>query len=341
MFLFKIVLINSLLTFLLIEISSAIVIEFNLIGNLSRPSIYQGKILQYGNRWRTEKDDWGSWHKTNYVDRHVSECFDVKYTSGRFGNRIKSLQDDININNSQSIVLLGDSNAEGYGLSFEQTFGHLLSIKLERQVINLGSAGHFGILQSELLYGHFKNIIQHNNVILFFTPENDFNDNNYVYMNKYINNNPDRYRPYYDDNDRIFYPENSIKKNEWLGGENYISHILRIYKSFFYNAQLIKFMKYRTTIQSSYGDDNYQEKVIKSIASIESMAKELNAEMTVIILHSFNENSSYKNSNWYKKIVSDFKTIEFDNSIKENYLSCDGHYNHEGAKMILKAFTTK
>lgn len=257
---FKTIYINLLLSFLLIEISSAVVVEFNLIGNLSRPSIYQGKILHYGNRWRTEKDDWGSWHKINYVDRHVSEWFDVEYSSGRFGNRIKSLQDDININDSQSIVLLGDSNAEGYGLSFEQSFGHMLSIKLERQVINLGSAGHFGILQSELLYGHFKNFIQHNKVILFITPENDFNDNNYDYMNKYINNNPSRYRPYYTENYGIFYPENSIKKNEWMGGENYIHHILRIYKSFFYNAQLIKFLRYCTTIQHSYGDDNYQIK---------------------------------------------------------------------------------
>ena len=85
-----------------------------------------------GNNWRTENNLWGSWHKKNFKDKHVTNCYQVEYYSNNLGAR-----DEINYDHklpSNSIILLGDSLAEGLGVNFVDTFSEQLEIKLERNI---------------------------------------------------------------------------------------------------------------------------------------------------------------------------------------------------------------
>ena len=56
----------------------------------------------------------------NYKDIHTSKCFNVKYKSNNIGAR-----DNLDYNFEKikdSILLIGDSNAEGYAVDFEESF---------------------------------------------------------------------------------------------------------------------------------------------------------------------------------------------------------------------------
>ena len=93
-------------------------------------------IIYQGLNWRTENQAWGAWHKKNSYSRHVKSCFDVEYESNDIGARdidkyLKDFPKD-------SIVALGDSFVEGYGLNHEETFTAQLQKKISKKVLILG-----------------------------------------------------------------------------------------------------------------------------------------------------------------------------------------------------------
>ena len=162
--------IGLILLLFFIEIFSFIFSKLELIPFNNTPLAYSGFVPDgNGNFWRTEDKDWGSWHKSNYLDRHRGACYDVIYETNSLGAR-----DDEFDNNPNNIILLGDSFVEGYAVSKEDSSASLIEKKFEFKVNNLGAAAHVGPLQYWLIYKNFREIVPHNKLIVYLLPENDF-----------------------------------------------------------------------------------------------------------------------------------------------------------------------
>lgn len=152
-----------------------------------------------GMEWRNENSPWGAWHKKNYTDRHSTECFNVEYKTNEVGARDDPFNG--NMPYKKSYVLLGDSFAEGYGVSKDETSERLIENKLGMNVLNFGGGGSLGPLQYFLLYDKLASQYPHEDVIIYFLPDNDFNENDYAFwqangLDKF-ENQTERYRPYY------------------------------------------------------------------------------------------------------------------------------------------------
>jgi len=111
------------------------------------PDFYKGlgivrpeHLVFQGLSWRNEKSLWGAWHRPNSTSRHSRTCFDVTYHSNSIGARSQREF----TRNANSITLLGDSFAEGYGVEEQYTVSNLLQTMLDKPVLNFGSAGDLG-----------------------------------------------------------------------------------------------------------------------------------------------------------------------------------------------------
>ena len=194
--------------FIFIEIASFIASKNKLLLFNSTPGYLEFKSLYNATDWRTEEEAWGAWHKKNFSTRHKKKCFDVYYETNDIGAR-----SDFSFNNLKSdnnLVLLGDSFAEGVGVSSKYTLAGLLNNRY-KTTLNFGSGGNFGPLQSLIIYRDLAKKFLHNEVVFLFLPANDFHDNDFEYFKKHKMTN--RYRPYFKKiNDKKFdhfYPINS------------------------------------------------------------------------------------------------------------------------------------
>jgi len=230
-----------------IEITSLIALKSGFFPDLiAQSGITKPVHLQnQGINWRNESKPWGSWHKSNYSDRHSKECFDVEYVSNNFGARDnEDYPGDFGAN---SIILLGDSFAEGYGLPYEDTLARNIERKSGLKVFNFGAAYDFGPLQYYLSYKQFGSLIPHDKLVITFLPANDFADNDSSFMEAYGST---RYRPYYDVSDfdneyPWFYPPNAVKRDDislrksltssalgkWISEISANSSALRVYRN--------------------------------------------------------------------------------------------------------------
>ena len=260
----KTLLIASLLNVLFLEIASFFVLIFGLVPDLySQRGITAPKhIYNQGIKWRTEEQDWGGWHRKNFKDKHTKSCFNVEYESNNFGAR-----DSVDYHKdfpNNSIIALGDSFIEGYGLNHNDTFSFNLEKISGRKVYNLGTALNTGPLQYYLIYKNFAKLLNHDTVVIGFLPANDFYDNDIDtvrYKDKKVSIDPKRRRPYYDttnskDNYPILYPNNSKKRSKLgrygiknlIAGQSIRINLVRLYK----NIILIKNFKVSETIPSYY-----------------------------------------------------------------------------------------
>ena len=69
--------------------------------------------------------------------------------------------------------------AEGFAANIEDTFAKKLEAKLNKKVLNFGSAAHFGPLQVKILYDEMAKFYNHDEIILFLNLNDDFVDNNW------------------------------------------------------------------------------------------------------------------------------------------------------------------
>ena len=193
-----------LVSLITLEVFSFAATEANLLMFNDFPSIYRQRYS--GEDWRTQRDPWGAWHKANASDRHNSRCFDVRYRSNEVGARDTPFE-QAKHDGKIRYVLIGDSFAEGFGVEFEDTAQAQLEKLLNINIYNFGSDGYFGPVQYYLMYKNLASQFQHDGVILFFLPANDFTDNDYSLWKDY---HPTWYRPYYkrtgSDQYDIFYP---------------------------------------------------------------------------------------------------------------------------------------
>lgn len=117
----------------------------------------------------------GIWKPPHTTFRHQGGCIDVEYRSNAFGmrDRERALESTA----PRRVVMLGDSVVEGFGVAREHRFGDLIEAREGVEYLNFGSSGHFGTIQSWLLYEKLAARFDHDEVIFFVLPSNDFHDN--------------------------------------------------------------------------------------------------------------------------------------------------------------------
>jgi hypothetical protein len=291
------------------------------------PTAYRPRYS--GVNWRTQKDPWGSWHRSNATDRHRSSCFDVSYRSNEIGARDTSFS--LTKSGPQTrYILLGDSFAEGYGVSFEDT----AQAQLEKLL---------GIL----------------------LPANDFTDNDYSLWKNF---HPTWYRPYYkkqrDGQYDIFYPDQAIP-TEHVQDEVELGIVNRFLVRYTFTANTLRTMKYLFTRNplekpgySGYYDaaQAEQEAAIYFIKKIVADAKARRVMILVIPnredMIRIRSGRSYQDQYWFRELHSlklensNVDVIDMADKMPSDYnklfLSCDNHWNElgnlEAAKVIAEQY---
>jgi len=314
------------------------------------PTAYRPQYA--GVNWRTQKEPWGSWHRSNATDRHRSSCFDVSYRSNEIGARDTSFS--LTKSGPQArYILLGDSFAEGYGVNFEDTAQARLEKLLGIDVYNFGSDWYFGPVQYYLIYKDLASQYQHDGVVLFFLPANDFTDNDYSLWKNF---HPTWYRPYYkkqsDGQYDIFYPDQAIPK-EHVQDEVELGIVGRFMVRYTFTANTLRTIKYLFTRNplekagySGYYDAalGEQEAAIYFIKKIVADAKTRRVMILVIPdredMVRIRSGRSYQDQYWFRELHSlkmensNLDVIDMADKMPSDYnklfLSCDSHWNELG-----------
>lgn len=361
---------NILILVFLLELFSFAGIKFNFFSHPSIPSYGNSSSFE-DTDWRNEKELWGAWHKENFLSNSKKSCFDVTYKSNNIGAR-----DNINYyKNSGGIVLLGDSFIEGVGVNFENTFtAKLRSVGMN--VLNFGSAGDFGPLQEYIIYKELASGYNHNEVVIFFLPANDFTDNSYKYQKSLFGQ---RYRPYFKKDSlgsfEIYYPENSSPSNRYPSTERKNSFKVKsTLIDYFYSANILR--QFRLSILGSSPEiqkifnDNYGYKfndkdTVDGVLYYYKKLFELipkNVTKTLIIIPTdrdlreiYSDEWGYLDMAWYKglkKITKESNVNLIDLALDENktskknlelgmkdwFLKCDGHWNENGHAYAVSSY---
>ena len=360
----KLIVFTILILIITIEMLSFIATKLNLLMVNEEP----GYFYPSGDKWRTETMPWGSWHKPNFRDRHRKACFDVEYESNNLGARDNEPYDENLPKNS--IILIGDSLAEGMGVELENTFAEVLEKGIGRKVLNFGSAAFFGPVQEEILYRTLASKLPHNEMIYFFLPVNDFTENDRRWWSSRLNKF--RHRPYFrkikNNEYEVFYPNEKVKNKFLIDLKSFIFYRVQMSLiQYTYTANTLKtinrlyakFTKKKDMVNpalaSGYGyffDDH--EAIDGSLyfsKKLLSEASNLERRLIVIIptqidLDNMYNGKNYKNLKWYldlKRISSQTNSILFDlaDHLKEEdwekmVHTCDGHWSIYGNSIIAK-----
>ncbi len=128
---------------------------------------------------------WTTWHPKNSDFRQVGPCFDVLMHYNELGSRGRLPDPEDNA----TVVFLGDSFIEGFGLEEDSIAAGRFSQCLGLPVLNLGCSS-LGTTQMSLLYEHFSKQFRHHAVMTFLFLENDFEDNDRLRFET------DRFKPF-------------------------------------------------------------------------------------------------------------------------------------------------
>jgi len=346
------------ITALLFELLSFAVTKMGMFLINKTPGVYRSisnpnydKDVVFG---RTERDPWGAWHVANEKFRQTNSCFDVLMTFNEIGAR-----DETFANLSEnSLVLLGDSFAEGFGVSFEDTSQFLIEKDLGLAVANLGASGGFGPLQELLLYKEYQNLT-HNGLIIYVLPANDFTDND---ASVWVEINVQRYRPYFSNKGNplvpFYFPESSKRDTfhfnfakgiklfigEYLWSANALRTLLMILRENFNINSTTDFVK------SFFYDANIlqQSHLLLAYEEILNLAQERNVLFVIIpIMQDIKRNQleasfdSYKQMAWYQGLeafesrqqhkVSVLNLMDhLPSNTAELFFDCDQHWSPHG-----------
>ena len=189
------ILFQMLIAAVVLELLSWFASTNNLLLFNVTPAVYGSELIE---PIRTENHAWGAWRNSNTSSRHKRLCFDVEVSANELGARDDSFENSP----AGSMILLGDSFAEGFGVSHSDSAATILEKQTQRPVQNLGSAGNFGPLQQFLIYKEYVNQINHRSVLIFVLPANDFTDNDISSWSGSVAQR-ERYRPYYGTDDPV------------------------------------------------------------------------------------------------------------------------------------------
>ena len=360
----RILLIQIIVSIFSFEIFSFILLSTGLVPNIYHKSGFKKPkdILHQGLSWRTEEKSWGAWHKKNSISKHSRSCFNVNYESNNLGAR--DVEDYSKNFPKDSILALGDSFMEGYGLNHEDTLTFKIQKKIKKKVYNLSSSYDFGPLQYYLLYKSLGENLPHETVILTFLPMNDFVDNDYKNIHKMGEN---RFRPYYQTNKqnndyKIIYPKKAKKTNS-IGRNKFhafmLSQAIRSNSVLLYkNIKLINKYKIKENKLSNFSFVNIpieeQNAATHFVKKTYQLAKKRGIKNFIILSIPVKNDFKYLEDNNYPptdKWEKDFKNLdinnkdftyinglevvkkEFDKEYENLFLKCDGHWSKNGTEI--------
>ena len=348
-------------TILSFEALSFVATKFNLFLVNETPLIYKSKAIGYFQDiayGRTERDKWGAWHVDNLKVRHSKSCFDITMTFNEVGAR----DDSFTNLPTTSLILLGDSFAEGFGVMKDKTSERLIEEWLGVPVLNFGASGNFGPLQELLIYEEFKDL-PHQGLIVYVLPDNDFTDND---LDVWRNKDQTRYRPYFSQSgDPLipYYFPTAVPRDNFLSSSQGL--IKQIIREYFWSANALRSIlmlirgdaQYVVNEQDNYlarsyfydyPSDKQQSNLISAYEAILQAAGNKNVLFVLIprindIARWKNESDrdGYQNSYWYQSFINfqnrTEQKVELLNLIeylptktKELFFECDGHWGPQG-----------
>lgn len=292
--------------------------------------------------WIEKDEDGISWHKKNYKTRHISRCFDVEYETNNVGARDYNdyFIDDLNY----SIMLIGDSFAEGPGVDIDKIFSKLIEKKIGKQVLNFGNSGTEPKTQLTR-YIKFGEKFNFDELVYFFLPQNDYSTpkNN---QKKITNSDITK-------NDKNFLSNINLGKIKY----KIVNYIAR----YTYSYNFIRSAVFILDINLNYGYENlsyfyknkknidYTFKYLENLISYKSVNSYIIIIPTIYDINHFQKkNINYKNLYWYKKIVAISKRnnstlidlMDFINFKEKPFYfhSCDGHWSEYGNNFAAQVF---
>jgi len=331
---------------LIFEFFGYISYKLNLFEISHKPKIYLPKHFVTNYEWWTEENNWGTWHKDNSKTLQKKSCFDVVYESNEYGARDVSF--DINSNNN--VILIGDSFAEGYGVNYIDTSQKLIEDLTNFNVLNFGASRNFGPVQYSILYDEFAKQFKHKKILVYFLPNNDFGDNDYLNWK-----GSKRYRPYYkkinNNHYNTFIPKDSVKNYS-----SFTKKIKRNLQNYFWISNFFININYQYKVYrslkkvennnfSAYFDAPLDQQKA-AIFFIEKIINNSNVEVILVAIPRLNDfkkydnnpniNMAYWNNYFTKKDLdnNNFKFIDLlkykPSNIEQMYLDCDGHWSPQG-----------
>ncbi len=313
---------------ILFELMSLVFTHFNLFLINEKPKYsYEKKFLH---DWIEKDEDGIVWHKKNYTTRHAARCFDVEYTTNNVGAR--DYNDYFKDELTTSIMLIGDSFAEGPGVEIDKIFAKLIEKKLNKRVLNFGNSGTEPKTQ---LVRHIKYSKDFNfdEMIYFFLPQNDYSSPQKISDNNKENND-----------------------NQFSFSKNFLKvkyEIVNFLSRFTYSYNFIRSTLYHFNISINHGYENlsyfyknqtnidYTFSYLEKLISFKKVKSYIVVIPTIYDINNFQKNKiNYKNFYWYKKISelsvrNDSVLIDLMDYIdfkkKPLYFhSCDGHWSEYG-----------
>ena len=300
------------------------------------------------NDWLVKDDKGNPSHKKNYKTTHVSRCFDVEYIFNNVGARDNN---DYFINDSEkSIMLIGDSFAEGFGVDTEKTFAKIIENKINKKVLNFGVSGT-NTEQQTSSYINLGSKLNFDELIYFFLPHNDYSKETQELEN-----------PQNDKKNVSFsiFNLDTIKYKLFF----YKFNVLDILARFTYSYNFIRSAAHLLDLNSNNNFKNLsyffnnKENITYTFNFLENLINYKNVKSYIFIIptiydiNNFQKNKiNYKNLYWYKEInkiakknnstlidLMDF--IDF-NEKHVYFHSCDGHWNEYGNKFVADIFLEK
>lgn len=324
------------------------------------PEFYWRHPARSGNAWRTQRDPWGAWHKPNATERHTSRCFDVVYQSNSFGARDSEFSRD-KADQRLRYILLGDSFAEGYGVQVEHTTQHHLEKMLGIDIYNFGVAGFAGPLNHYLLYKSLAGAFEHDGVILYFLPANDFTDSDYELWKDFA---PSWLRPYYRKGEsgefEIFYSPVAKPADDYEFKTTAPTSINGLLTKYTWTSNLLRTIKFlaedrllhrnRLVVQELSYSGYFSATIEQQEAAvyfIEKIVREARHRRVIIVIipdqsdmKRIRAGESYATQHWHQKLASlggrhaNVDIIDLAEHMPSDYdrlfLSCDHHWNEAG-----------
>ena len=174
-----------LLTFLLIELACFIFIKTGYIP--ARLPAFHFVAENDFSMHLVKNKEWGVWHKPGQFT-YQDGCLEMDNLYNSYGARDKERTKSST--DSNRVILLGDSFAEGFGVKENKRFSNLLEKETKHEMMNF-SCNSFSPLQAVLMYKNLAFQYAHNTIIFGIFPFNDIPDDDID-----ITGNDEVYKPF-------------------------------------------------------------------------------------------------------------------------------------------------
>ncbi len=296
-------------------------------------------------------EKFGAWHIPNSHYRHKTKCFDVRYKFNSVGAKDGEFNGS---RKSKSAILIGDSMAEGFGLSNEHSLDAAIEGLSGLNVMNFGTSGVFGTTQYSILYEKFNQQFEHKYLFILLTLSNDFLDDSDSFGRKVY---ASRYRPYRVPTDGVAddYTLSYLGRSEL---ETYDMSIKDVLSGYFASYHFLKFVYKRikwdtqnevNDLLAAQPDGKLQ---VYNLRTMLSKAHANKVETMVIIAPSYEEVTLKKQNattKMFKTILrNEFPSLQVidphqlfveHDMPKKLFHSCDAHLSKAGVTVIARAIS--